>query len=230
MPRCVVSPVDGVHENGGVTETDPAEVVRHLLAAAGTPGYGAYLAEFERLGEAGCDLLFALYASGERLPGLPGVPRPHPRDIAEDQWHAFVVAAQRWPDRFLERALSGPHRGIEIVILNALGEVDRPAAREMLVAAANERRAGHAFHREYAMRSLIKLGDPRVPDLLVRLLTDRDSSVRFAAVKAAVEFGDARVVPALHRLAQASRTPPGTRAGALDAIKAIIARENAGQL
>ena len=82
MPRCVVSPLDGVYENGGVAETDPAEVVRHLLAAAGTPGYGACCADFERLGEAGCDLLFALYASGERLPGLPGVPRPHPRDIA----------------------------------------------------------------------------------------------------------------------------------------------------
>jgi HEAT repeats len=186
-----VSPLDAVYDNGGVTEADPAEVVRHLLAAAGTPGYGAYLAEFERLGEAGCDLLFALYVSSECLPDLPRVPRPHP------------------------------------VILNALGEVDRPAAREMLVAAANERRAGHAFHRECAMRSLIKLGDPRVPDLLVRLVKDRDSSVRFAAVKAAVELGDARVMPALRRLAQASRTPPGTRAGALDAIKAIIARENA---
>ena len=116
------------------------------------------------------------------------------------------------------------------MILNALGAVDRPAAREMLVAAAYERRAGHALHREYAMRSLIKLGDPRVPGLLVRLVRDRDWSVRFAAVKAAVEFGDARVVPALHRLAQASSTPPGTRAGALDAIKAIIARENAGHV
>jgi HEAT repeats len=219
-----------VHDNGGVTEADPAEVVRHLLVAAGTPGYGAYLAEFERLGEAGCDHLFAMRASGERRSDLPRVPRPHPRDIAEDDWYAFVVAARRWPGRFLQYALSGPHRGIEIVILDALGEVDRPAAREMLVTAANDRRAGHALHREYAMRSLIKLGDPRVPDLLVRLVKDRDSSVRFASVKAAVELGDARLVPALRRLAQASRTPPGTRAEALDAIKAIIARENAGHV
>jgi HEAT repeat protein len=80
------------------------------------------------------------------------------------------------------------------------------------------------------MRSLIKLRDPRVPDLLVRLVKDRASSVRFAAVNAAIGLGDARVVPALRRLTQSSSTPPGTRAAALDAINAITAREHAGDL
>jgi hypothetical protein len=223
MPRGL--PLDG-YNNGDVTEADPAEVVGHLLAAAGTPEYGRYLAEFEWLGDVGCDLLFGLHASSGRPPDLPRVPRPHPRDIAEDWWHAFVIAARRWPDRFLEHALSGPHPGIEIVIVDALGEVDRPAARDMLVAAANDRRAGHALRREYALRSLIKLGDPRVPDLLVRLVTDRASSVRFAAVEAAEERGDMRLVPALRRLAQASKTPPGTRTAASAAISAILARED----
>ena len=116
------------------------------------------------------------------------------------------------------------------MILDALAEVDRPAAREILVTAATQRRAGHAFQREYALRSLIKLGDPRVPDLLVRLVKDRDWSVRFAAVQAGIDRGDVRLVPALRRLAQASRTPPGTRAAAFDAIKSIIARENAGHV
>ena len=60
---------------------------------------------------------------------------------------------------------SSPHDDIEI--LDALGEVDRPAARALLVAAVNQRRAGHAFGRQYAIRSLIRLADPQVPDLLV---------------------------------------------------------------
>jgi hypothetical protein len=141
--------------------------------------FGPCLAEFERLSDIGCDVLFAVR---DRSIDIPiGASEAHPRDVAEDVWHAFVVAARRWPDRFLDHVLSDPARHDDIAILDALGEVDRPAARALLVAAVKQRRAGHAFGRQYAIRSLIRLADPGVSDLLVRLVKDRGSSVRFTA-------------------------------------------------
>jgi hypothetical protein len=206
-----------------VTELDATAVVHQLLAAAGSRLYDSRLIEFERLGDIGCDLLFAVR---DRPGDVPiGARSAHPRDVAEDVWRAFVVAARRWPDRFLEHVLSDPALHGDIEILDALGEVDRPAARELLVAAVNQRRAGHAFGRQYALGSLIRLADPQVPDLLVRLVKDRDSSVRFAAVTAAIEHGDARSLPALQHISEAAKTSLGTRQFALDAIEAIAVRE-----
>jgi hypothetical protein len=206
-----------------VTELDATAVVDQLLAAAGSRRYDSWLTEFERLSDIGCDLLFA---GRDRPDDIPiGARAAHPRDIAEDVWHAFVVAARRWPDRFLEHVLSDPALHEDIEILDALGEVDRPAARALLLAAASQRRAGHAFGRQYAIRSLIRLADPQVPDLLVRLVKDRDSSVGFAAVTAAIEHGDARSLPALQHISEAAKTALGTREFALDAIEAIAVRE-----
>ena len=190
-----------------VTELDATAVVHQLLAAAGSRLYDSWLTEFERLSDIGCDLLFAVR---DRPGDVPiGASTAHPRDVAEDVWHAFVHAARRWPDRFLEHVLSDPALHGDIEILDALGEVDRPAARALLVAAVNQRRAGHAFGREYAIRSLIRLADPQVPDLLVRLVKDRDSSVSFAAVTAAIEHGDARALPALQHISEAAKTHLG---------------------
>ncbi|WP_446215741.1 HEAT repeat domain-containing protein [Micromonospora sp. IBHARD004] len=206
-----------------MTDLDATAVVHQLLAAAGSRLYESRLTEFERLGDIGCDLLFAVR---DRPSDVPiGARTAHPRDIAEDVWHAFVVAARRWPDRFLEHVLSNPALHDDIEILDALGEVDRPAARALLVAAVNQRRTGHAFGRRYAIGSLIRLADPQVPDLLVRLVKDRDSSVRFAAVTAAIEHGDARSLPALQHISEAVKTALGTREFALDAIEAIAVRE-----
>ena len=206
-----------------VTELDATTVVHQLLAAAGSRRYDSCLIEFERLGDIGCDLLFAVR---DRPGDLPiGASRAHPRDVAEDVWHAFVHAARRWPDRFLEHVLSDPALHDDIEILDALGEVDRPAARALLVAAVNQRHAGHAIGRQYAIRSLIRLADPQVPDLLIRLVKDRDSSVSFTAVTAAIEHGDARSLPALQHISEAAKTPLGTRQFALDAIEAIAVRD-----
>jgi phosphatidylserine decarboxylase len=206
-----------------VTELDATAVVHQLLAAAGSRLYDAWLTEFERLTDIGCDLLFAVR---DRPGDVPiGASTAHPRDVAEDVWHEFVHAARRWPDRFVEHVLSNPALHDDIEILDALGEIDRPAARALLVAAVNRRRAGHAFGRKYAIRSLIRLADPQVPDLLVRLVKDRDSSVSFAAVTAAIEHGDARSLPALQHISEAAKTPLGTRQFARDAIEAIAVRE-----
>jgi hypothetical protein len=206
-----------------VTELDATAVVHQLVAAAGSRLYDSWLTEFERLNDIGCDLLFAIR---DRPGDFPiGARTAHPIDIAEDAWHAFVHAARRWPDRFLEHVLSDPALHDDIEILDALGEVDRPVARALLVAAVNQRRAGHAFGREYAIRSLIRLADPQVPDLLVRLVKDRDSSVSFAAVAAAIEHGDARSLPALQHISAAAKTHLGTREFALDAIEAIAVRD-----
>ncbi|WP_203907765.1 hypothetical protein [Rhizocola hellebori] len=211
-----------------MTELDATAVVHQLLAAAGSRLYDSWLTEFERLNDIGCDLLFALR---DRPGDTPiGARTAHPRDIAEDLWHAFVHAARRWPDRFLEHVLSDPALHEDIEILDALGEVDRPAARALLVAAVNQRRAGHAFGRRYAIGSLIRLSDPQVPGLLARLVKDRDSSVRFAAVTAAIEHGDARCMPALQHVSEAAKTPWGTRQFALDAIEAIASREGLADL
>ncbi len=168
-----------------VTELDATAVVHDLFAAAGSRLYDSCLTEFERLSDIGCDLLFAVR---DRPGDVPiGTRTAHPRDIAEDVWRAFVVAARRWPDRFLEQVLSNPARHDDIEILDALGEVDRPAARALLVAAVNQRRAGHAFGREYAIRSLIRLADPQVPDLIPpsdqrRLVELRRPATRTAAI------------------------------------------------
>jgi HEAT repeats len=199
------------------------EVVRQLLAAAGGALFERCLADFERLDESGCDLLFAVRDGSVELP--VGATGAHPRDIAEDVWWTFVVAARRWPDRFLGHVVSDPTRHADITILRALGEVDRPAARALLVAATNERQAGHALCREYALRALVQLADPAVPDVLVRLVKDRSSSVRHAALVAAVKHGDARLIPILQHIANAPKTPPGSRSQALDAIKRITARK-----
>jgi hypothetical protein len=138
-------------------------------------------------------------------------------------WHTFVAAARRWPDRFLSRVLADPIRHDNATILDALGEVDRPAARSLLIAAASQRRAGRrrkSEGREYALRSLIRLRDPHIPDLLVGLVKDRDPAVRFAAMEAAVHHGDARLLPALHKLAQAGKPNAGCARLAIEAIAA----------
>jgi len=166
-------------------------------------------------------LMFATLDAADDTVGADGA---HPRDVAEDIWQALRVAARRWPDRFLNRVVADPSRHHDIAILDALGEVDRPQARALLIAAANERRAGHALGREYALRSLIRLADPSVADLLLRLVKDRDFSVRLAAVRAAVQHGDARLLPALRDTAQAAGTPAGTRQIADAAIEAITRR------
>ena len=203
-------------------------VVRRLLAAAGSREFEARLAEFTALDETAPDLLFAARRGGDRFP--VGAKESHPRDVMEDVWYAFVSAARRWPNRFLDRVLADPALREDIGILDALGHVDLPQARELLVAAAHERRAGHAFGRQYALRSLIRLDDPRVPDLLVRLVSDRASLVRFEAVVSAIEHGDPRLIPALRRLDGTETTPLGTREFALDAIEAIAVRHEVGAL
>jgi HEAT repeat protein len=65
-----------------------------------------------------------------------------------------------------------------------------------------------------------------VPDLLIRLVKDRDSSVRFAAVEAAIAHGDGRLIIPLQQAIDSAKTSPGTREYALAAIAAISARES----
>src|SRR5215207_7436433 len=104
-----------------VTELDATAVVHELLAAAGSRLYDSCLTEFERLTDIGCDLLFAVR---DRPGDVPiGARMAHPRDVAEDLWHAFVHAARRWPDRFLEHVLADPARHDDIGILDAVGQV-----------------------------------------------------------------------------------------------------------
>src|SRR6266545_2045494 len=124
-----------------VTELEATAVVHELFAAAGSRLYDSCITEFERLSDIGCDLLFAV----RDRPGdvAIGARTAHPRDIAEDVWHAFVVAARRWPDRFLEHVLSNPALHDDIEILDALGEVDRRAA--LVLPAGRPRRERRGF-------------------------------------------------------------------------------------
>lgn len=205
-----------------MTAPEAAAVVAQLLAAAGGREFDSRLVQFERLGQAGCDALFAVW--GRRGDGPVGADGAHPRDVTEDVWHTLVVAARRWPDRFLEQILTDPSRHADIAVLDALGEVDRPGARALLVSAATDRRAGRAFSREYALRGLIRLADPSLPELLIRLVKDRAPAVRQAAVEAAAEHGDARLLPELRRTVRAEKTPAEIRSRAAQAIAAIVAR------
>ena len=95
-------------------------------------------------------------------------------------------------------------------------------ARE--AASAPRTPAGRALAREYALRSLVRLAHPALPELLANLVKDRSPTVRHAAVVAAARHGDSRLLAALRHITHAASTPAGTRACAATAIQTISSR------
>jgi hypothetical protein len=179
----------------------------------------------EASGDDVADALFALLGDDRDYP--PAAPDAHPRQVWEDRTAISITAAMRWPDRFLALLRDHPEWTSDSVpVLQALGWIDRPDARDLLFDVVQRRDAGHQYEREFALTGLARLGDPRLPDLLLKLIGDRSRTVRDRAVSAAIEYGDARLLPALRRVASAARTYPGVRDAAYDAIEAIVIREN----
>jgi len=208
--------------------TDSDAVVGRVLAAMGGPAFAAELAavetiEDDRVGEEVCDRVLAVAAG--RADGGPGAPGAHPREVWDDFHWLVHVVARNWPRHFVDVVAADPVLRESTSVLGALGGVDGPAAAGILIEAVQIRRAGHNFARWAAVGSLVRLGHPSLPDLLVALVRDRDGLVRFSAVQAAISYGDARVLAWLRRMAEGERTPPGTREYAWDAIEAITIRE-----
>jgi HEAT repeat protein len=203
----------------------PADLVHELFAAAGTREFPLLLAQVETSGEDVAEALFALVGDDRDYP--PAAPGAHPRQVWDDWAAVSIAAARRWPDRFMAFLDDHPELPPDSVpVLQALGWIDRPDARDLLVGVVQRRAAGNQYKRECALEGLARLADPRLPGLLLRLIKDRSPDVRNLAVSAAIENGDARLLPALRRVAPAERTYPGVRNAAYDAIEAIVTREN----
>lgn len=204
------------------------DVLDRVLAARGGRSFVSELAAIESIAddataEAICDRVLAIAAG--RADAGPSAPDAHPRDVWDD-FHSLVhVSARRSPRRFVDVVAADPGLRVSTSVLGALSGVDSPEAATILIDAVQLRRAGHNFSRWAALGSLVALGHPRLPDLLVALVRDRDGLVRFSAVEAAIAYGDARLIGWLRRLAEGERTPPGTREYAWDAIEAITVRE-----
>lgn len=203
-----------------------ADLVHELFGAAGNSRkFPPLLALVEASGDDVADALFALLGDDRDYP--PAAPDAHPRQVWDDCVAISIAAARRWPDRFMALLHDHPEWTPDSVpVLQALGWIDRPDARDLLVNVVQRRDAGHQYKRECALDGLARLADPRLPDLLLKLMRDRSGTVRDRAVRAAIDSGDARLLPALRRVASEERTYPGVRDAAYDAIEAIVTREN----
>jgi HEAT repeat protein len=191
--------------------TDAVEILDRVLAARGGRSFVSELTAIESIAddaaaEATCDRVLAI-AAGRADPG-PGAPRAHPRDLHDDFGDVLYVVARRCPQRFVDVVGADPELRVSTSVLRALSGVESPEAAAILIDAAQIRRAGHNFTRWSALGSLVALGHPRLPDLLVALVRDRDGLVRFSAVKAAIAYGDARLIAWLRRLVEGERTRP----------------------
>lgn len=120
-----------------VTELDATAVVHQLLPA---PGSGSTTRGSPSSN--GSVISVAIYSSryGTTRVTFRSAPVRRIRETSRRTCGTHSSTPRRWPDRFLEHVLSNPALHDDIEILDALGEVDRPAARALLVAAVNQRR------------------------------------------------------------------------------------------
>ncbi len=203
-------------------ENDLTETVARVLASLGGPAYARERTAFERLDEHGCDLLLSVVV-GDRAEDV-GAAGAHPIAVAEDLDEVVLLAARRWPDRFVRFVASHPTAREHLSVLYALGTMDDPESARILVEATRPRGPGRGFQRWAALRGLLRMDHSSLPDVLVALVRDRHQATRYAAVEAAIRYGDTRLVEPLRRIATAARTPPGVRADAESALSAIARR------
>jgi HEAT repeat protein len=195
-------------------EWTPDNFVRELHASAGTrTRHSILLEQLPQLGEDACDAVFEHLRSSTPTAALGS---DDPREVAEALGRHLHVAARTWPDRFLAnlREVSDLDTDFPEVIA-AVAEVDRPEARERLIQTA---RHPNKYRRALAVDALAHVGDPRLPDLLLEFIKDRSNDVQRAAIRAAIDFGDERLLPALRKLEDSSHPY------VLDAIEAISVR------
>ena len=189
----------------------------------GGPDFRGLAASFETFGEDGLDLLLQA-ASGGHV-GQVGAPRAHDRAVHRDLIEVLGLAASHWPQRFAELVAADAHLRRHSRFLWALGWADCDLSAQLLIDAAGAADACDQYTRWCALKSLERLANRALPDVLTSLINDEAELLRGAAVAIAIGYGDARLVSDLHRIALADRTPPGTRAAAWDAIEAIKIRE-----
>lgn len=202
---------------------DPGRDVRVLLAAMGGPDYPSLAASSDGFGPGTCEIVLRA-AVGEYV-GQFGVPGAHGRTVHEDFGGVLSLAASHWPQRFAELVAADVRLSRNGTVLWALGWADCDLSAQLLIDATKAKAPGDQHNRWAALKGLQRLASPALPDVLTSLVKDRAHVVRDAAVFAAIGYGDARLVPHLHRVATAERTQPGTRAAAWDAIEAIKIRE-----
>jgi hypothetical protein len=193
-----------------------------LLATLGGPGFGAVFAGFDGFEERVCDILLAITAGDLRMKF--GDPRADAAAVAGDLIEVMSRAARRWPDRFVKLAADHPRLRQHVLVLQALGGVDSAGAAELLIAATQLRAFGLTTTRWIALRSLLELDHPSLPDVLLPLIGDRAALVRSAAIEAAIGHGDVRLIDRLLPAAARRGNPIGTVDDAFDAIEAIATR------
>jgi hypothetical protein len=178
--------------------------------------YGAML---EALGAAA--LLDALLAALETNEPL-GEPDANGRAVFEDIESCLVRLAHLEADRFLDRIAPRPSLLASFPVVSALTRLEGPRAEGLLESLVGSRSGSI---RWLALSALVERSSTLVGPLLGPSLRDRDGLVVFAAVCGLRRLGASEHLAALEAIAANSRSAPGTREAALDAIEAIHVRE-----
>ncbi|MEV4537130.1 HEAT repeat domain-containing protein [Asanoa sp. NPDC049518] len=197
--------------------------VARLLATMGGPGYPAALKDFLLLDDDACADLLAVAEGAVPLPPT-GAPGAHPIEVVEDASESVRSAARQWPKRFEAVVSASPKLRRDTNVIRALASLRTPTSEAILLEAAQVREAGNGYLRAVAVASLVERRSRALTALLPRLLGDRHEAARQAALDAAHRFGDARSLPALHRIATNPRRKPWERAKAAGAITKINRR------
>jgi biotin carboxyl carrier protein len=179
----------------------------------------------ERLLDAGAPALTRILSSACGRPDSPALPKRH--DAVADLTDVLVAFACDYPDDFVKILEEIPTARAALPLVIAAPQLPPPLREEVLVAALDSP-AGDV--RWEAFSALAEAGHPAVTTRLNDFLWDGHELVVFAALRVAAGHGDARSLPRLLSLAEASQTPVGARHHAWEAIEAIGAREGLTEL
>ncbi len=193
---------------------------RTLLGRLGTGDTGAAIAALLAGGEKGVQSLLRALAKGAAY----GAPNANGRAVVEDLEHALQCAARAHPTVVIQFAQKHPVLLESFAFVSALWCLPDADARDLLVPLLTVR---DAAIRWLALEALLRQKDKRAIAHLRTALGDRDGLIVFTAATAMERWGTQDDVAKLTAIAEAARTPPGTRDAALTALRAIAARKQA---
>lgn len=193
----------------------PAASARRLLRTFGGDQAGPTIDAYVRRGPAGVAELCAALLAPPRLPA-----RRDGRAVFEDEERCLVLLARAHPQAVLAALAATPALADRLAVLGAIAEIPGPDAEQHLLAALAHRSGACRWR---ALHGLLSRDSERLTPHLVKLLRDRDSTVRFVALAGLRRRGRLDAVPALLRYSETAAI--GGLEFARDAIEAICARE-----